>query len=116
MVRGPPRRDDTDNPSSSRCPVSYPALRDEFDALALEIFEDGPTMLRTELTARVQELSGLALQTIAAAEGREDAQSIASSICRVLHRAYSLASAAEQASHLRQRLPHSKMPELRAGF
>ena len=91
-------------------------MRTEFDALALDIFENGPTMLHAELIARVQELSGLALQTIAAAKDLEDSQSIASSICRVLHRAYSLASAAEQASHLRQRFPHSKMSELSAGF
>lgn len=110
------RRDDTDTQSSLRCPVTYPALRIQFDDLALDIFENGPAMLRAELTPRVQELCGLALQTIAAAEGREDSQTIASSICKVLHRAYSLSSAAEQASHLRQRFPHSKMPELSAGF
>lgn len=90
--------------------MTHPALRAEFDSLALDIFENGPTMLHAELIARVQELSGLALQTISAAEGREDSQSIASSICKILHRAYSLSSAVEQASHLRQRLPYSKMP------
>ncbi|KRG38552.1 hypothetical protein ARC78_15575 [Stenotrophomonas pictorum JCM 9942] len=96
--------------------MSYPALRADFDALALDIFEKGPSIQRAELTPLVQELCGLALQTLAAAEGCEDRQPITRSICTILHRAYSLSSAAEQASHLRQRLPHSKMPELSARF
>jgi hypothetical protein len=96
--------------------MTYPALRAEFDALALDIFENGPTMLHAELIARVQELCGLALLTIAATKDSEDSQDVASSICAILHRAYSLSNSVEQASYLRQRLPYSKMRELSASY
>lgn len=96
--------------------MTYPALRAEFDALALDIFENGHAMLSAELTARVQELCGLALQTLTATEGREDRQPIANSVCAILHHAYRLSNTAQQAAHLRQRLPYSKMRELSASY
>lgn len=84
--------------------MCYDDLRAAFDELAFELFSSGYTLQKTERIARVQELHGLALQVLPAAEGRSDAEKIAAAIATILHRASSISSTIEQSELLRKKL------------
>lgn len=88
--------------------MSYVDLRHAFDDLAYDIFATGYAMRTSECRARIHELYGLALQTLEAAQGRDDVDEVAATIGSILHRAYSISSTLKQCEMLRGKL--ARMP------
>lgn len=77
--------------------MDYPALRRDFDALAADLFDRGYLMTSRERLSRVQELHGLALQVLAAAQDQPDAVKIGANIAAVIRHASRMAAIPAQA-------------------
>lgn len=93
MVRAPIWLKDSPSSSPAVISMSYENLRSAFDELACEIFSNCYTMQASDRIASVQKLYDLGLQTLEAAESRDDAGKIRVAISSILHRGYSISSA-----------------------
>ena len=97
------------HPPSPVIAMPYTDLRRDFDATAADLFGNGYMMTSRERLSRVQELHGLALQVLAAAQDRPDAIKIGASIAAVIRHANSMTTAATHAEILRERYERARL-------
>lgn len=81
--------------------MDYLALRSDFNSLAFCLFDSCYLVRAPDRASLIHKLSGLAWEVLTTAEGRDDADKVASEIVGILRRAYSMPSALNKCQVLR---------------